>query len=84
MIYQQIVRIPIGTNYSLLIADLFLYSYERDFMSNLKKTKRSDLIDTFNKTSRYLEDIFTIDDPEFEEHIPDIYLRELQLNTANT
>ena len=38
----------------------------------------------FNDTSRYLDDIFTIDNPEFEKHIPDIYPRELQLNKANT
>ena len=28
--------------------------------------------------------IFTIDNPEFEKHIPDIYPAELQLNKANT
>ena len=84
MVYQQIVGIPMGTNCAPLIADLFLYCYERDFMSNLQKSKRFDLIDKFNDTSRYLDDIFTIDNPEFAEHIPDIYPRELQLNKANT
>ena len=61
MVYQQIVGIPMGTNCAPLIADLFLYCYERDFMSNLQKSKRFDLIDKFNDTSRYLDDIFTID-----------------------
>ena len=84
MVYQQIVGIPISTNCAPLIADLFLYCYERDFMSDLQKSKRFDLIDMFNDTSRYLDDIFTIDNPEFEKHIPDIYPAELQLNKANT
>ena len=84
MVYQQIVGIPMGTNCAPLIADLFLFCYERDFMSNLQKSKRFDLIDKFNDTSRYLDDIFTIDNPTFAEHIPDIYPRELQLNKANT
>ena len=88
MVHQQIVGIPMGTNCAPLIADLFLYCYERDFMSNLQKSKRFDLIDKFNDTSRYLDDIFTFDNPEFAEHIPDIYIyiypRELQLNKANT
>ena len=53
-------------------------------MSNLQKSKRFDPIDKFNDTSRYLDDIFTIDNPAFAEHIPDIYPRELQLNKANT
>ena len=63
-----------GTNCAPLIADLFLYSYERDFMSNLQKSKRFDLIDKFidTGTSRYLDDIFTIDNPTFAEHIPGI------------
>ena len=37
MVYQQKVGIPMGTNSAPLIADLFLYCYERDFMSNLQK-----------------------------------------------
>ena len=54
MVYQQIVGSPMGTNCDQLIADLFLYCYERDFMSNLQKSKRFDIIDKFNVTSRYL------------------------------
>ena len=78
MVYQQVVGIPMGTNCAPLIADLFLYCYERDFtcMSNLQKSKRFGLIDKFNDTSRYLDDIFIIDNPEFAKHIPDIYIQE--------
>ena len=82
-VFQQIVGIPMGTNCAPLIADLFLYCYEKDFMSNLHKSKRLDLVDMFNDTSRYLDDILSIDNPEFEKHIPDIYPTELQLNKAN-
>ena len=39
-------------------------------MSNLYKSKRHDLIDMFNDTSRYLDAIFTINNPEFEKHTP--------------
>ena len=53
-------------------------------MSHLPKSKQYDLIDMFNDTSRYLDDIFTIDNPEFEKHILDIYPTELQLNKAST
>ena len=84
MVYQEIVGIPMGTNCAPLIADLFLYCYERDFMSDLQKSKCFDLINMFNDTSRYLDDIFTINNPEFEKHIPDIYLAEFLLNKANT
>ena len=73
-----------GTNCAPFIADLFLYCYERDFIANLQKSKRIHLIDKFNDTCRYLDDMCTIDNPELAEHIPDIYLRELQLNKSNT
>ena len=59
MLYQQIVGIPMGTNCASLIADLFLFCYERDFMSNLHKSKWCDLIDMFNVTSQYLDDIYS-------------------------
>ena len=84
MVYEQIVVIPMGTYCAPNIADLFLYCYERDLMSELHKSKRHDLIDMFNDISRYLDDIFTIDNHEFEKYIPDIYPAELPSNKANT
>ena len=43
MVYQQIVGIPMGTNCAPLIADCFLFSYQRDFMSNHRKSKQYDV-----------------------------------------
>ena len=40
-------------------------------MSDLHKSKSQDLM--FNDTSRYHDDIFTIDNPECEKYIPDKY-----------
>ena len=53
-------------------------------MSNLHKSKKYDLLDMFNDNSRYLDDMFTIDKPDFEKHIPNKYPTDLQLNKANT
>ena len=47
-VLQQIVGIPMGTNYAPLIVDLFLYCYKMDFMSHLHKYKKLDLVDKFN------------------------------------
>ena len=44
------------------------------FISNLHKSKQYDLIDMFKDTSPYLDDISTIDNPQFEKHIQDIYI----------
>ena len=55
--YRQVVEIPIGTYCAPLIADLFLSCYERDLMMSLSDVKQADIIDAFNTTSSYLEDI---------------------------
>ena len=73
-----------GTNCAPLIADLFLYCYDRDFMSNHQKSEWFDVIEKFNDTCRYFDDILTIGNHDFAAHIPDIYPRELQLNKATT
>jgi hypothetical protein len=38
--FQQIVGIPMGTNCVPLLADLFLYSYESEFLQKLVKDKK--------------------------------------------
>ena len=72
-----------GTNCAPLIADLFLFCYERDFMKSLTKEKRYDLIDAFNSTSRYLDYLLNIDNIHFEHMVHRIYPAELQLNKTN-
>ena len=46
-----------GTNCAPLVDDLFLFYYERDYMMPLSDDKQADVIDAFNSTSRYLNDI---------------------------
>ena len=52
-------------------------------MKTLTKEKRYDLIDAFNSTSRYLDDLLNIDNFHFEHMVHRIYPAELQLNKAN-
>ena len=52
--------IPMGTNCALLVADLFLFCYERDFMMSLSEEKQSEVIEAFISTSRYLDDLLYI------------------------
>ena len=52
-------------------------------MKSLTKEKRYDMIDAFNSTSRYLDDLLNIDDIHFEQMVHRIYPAELQLNKAN-
>ena len=55
---RQVVGIPMGTNCAPLVADWFLFCYERDFMMSLSDDKQADVIDAFNTT--VLPDIWTI------------------------
>ena len=41
-LYRKIVGIPMGTNCAPLVADLFLFSYERDFMQSFSKKNQHD------------------------------------------
>ena len=76
--------IPMGTNCAPLVADLFLFCYERDFMKDLSNDNQPDIIKAFNSTSRYLDDLLNIDNLYFDGMVNQIYSPELQLNKANT
>lgn len=82
-VYKQIIGIPMGTNCAPLIADLFLFCYEKDFMLSLDIDTQEDIILAFNNTSRYLDDICNIDNKFFHSMIKDIYPPQLELNKAN-
>ncbi|KAK3108234.1 hypothetical protein FSP39_003752 [Pinctada imbricata] len=82
-LYKQVVGIPMGTNCAPLVADLFLYAYEKEFIQNLQKQRKHDDVKCFISTSRYLDDILTIDNPVFEKYKDVIYPQELTLNKAN-
>jgi hypothetical protein len=54
------VGIPIGTNSAPFLVDLFLYSYEEDFIQELFKKNETKLSRSFNFTFRYLDDILSL------------------------
>ena len=83
-LYRQIVCIPMSTNCVPLVADLFLFCYERDFMTSLSDDNQADIIWAFNSTFLYLDDLLNIDNPYFEGMVSQIYPTKLQLNKANT
>ena len=66
-LYRQIVGFPMGTKCAPLVADLFLNYYERDFMDSLNHDNQADVIEAFNSTSRYPDDLLNIDNPYFED-----------------
>ena len=53
-------------------------------MMSLSDDKQADVIEAFNTTSRYWDDILNINNVYFDNMVSQIYPSELQLNKANT
>ena len=82
--YIQIVGIPMGTNCSPLLADFFLFFYERDFMLSPSDNNQTGIIEAFNSTSRYFDDLLNIDNTYFVQMVGQIYPIRLLLYKANS
>ena len=79
IVFQQTVGIPMGTNCAPLLADIFLYSYEADFIQSLLSTGKKHLASRFNLTYRYIDDVLSINNPEFENYLGQMYPAELEI-----
>ena len=76
-LYRQAVFIPMGAYCAPLVANVFPFCYERDFMMSL--------FDAFNIfASRYLDDVLNINNVYFDNMVSQIYPSKFQLNKANT
>ena len=53
-------------------------------MKSLSRENQADIIEAFNSTSRYLDDLLNIDNIYFDQMVDRIYPTELQLNRANS
>ena len=53
-------------------------------MKSLSRENEADIIEAFNSTSRYLDDLLNIDNIYFDQMVDRIYPMELQLNRANS
>ena len=56
----------------------------RETLCYLSDNNQADIIEAFNSTSRYLDDLLNIDNPYFEQMVGQIYPTEVQLNKANS
>ena len=66
-----------GTNCAPLLADIFLYSYEVEYIQSLLSTGRKQLASRFNFTYRYIDYVLSINNPEFENYLGQMYPVEL-------
>ena len=75
-LFRQMVGIPMGTNCAPLLADLFLYSYENEFLDKLIKEGKQ----KFNLSYHYIDDLISFNNKRFKEFISHIYPKEFTIS----
>ena len=78
-VFQQTIGIPMGTNCAPLLADLFLYSYEAEFVQKLLRDNNKKLAVSFNHTFIYIDDVLSINNHNFHNYVHLIYPDELEI-----
>ena len=78
-VFQQTVSIPMGTNCAPLFADIFPYSYKTGVILSLLSTGKTHLASRFNFTYRYIDDVLSINNPEFKHYLGQMYPAELEI-----
>ena len=77
---DKLVGIPVGTNCAPLLADLFLYSYENEFLDKFIEEGKRKLARKFNLSYRYTDDLIFFSNKRVKEFISDIYPKELTIS----
>ena len=72
-----------GTNCTPLLSDIFLYSYEAEFIHSLPSAGKKELVHVsqFNFTYQYIDDVLSINNPDFENYLGKMDPDELELKT---
>ena len=59
-VFRQVIGIPMGTDCAPFLANLFLFSYEFQWMYEKLKRKQFYLLNKFKHCCRYIDDLFAI------------------------
>ena len=73
------LKVPMGTNCALLLANLFLYLFEAEFVQSLLQAGKKHLAQQFNFTYRYIDDVLSQKNTKCAEYLEFIYPRELEI-----
>ena len=68
-----------GINCAPFLANIFLYSYEAEFIQSLLSAGKKRLASQFNFTIRYTDDVLSINNPDFEKYLGQMYPHELEI-----
>ena len=78
-LFQQTIGISMGTNCVPSLADLFLCSYENEFLNKLIKEGKRKVARKFNLSYRYIDELISFNNKRFNEFVSDIYPKELTI-----
>ena len=73
-----------GMNCARLLADLFLYSYESEFLDNMIENGHTKLARSFSLCYRYIDDLSVFNNKKFGDYVKEIYPSKLTVEKANT
>ena len=73
-----------GTNCAPQLVDLFLYSYESEFLDNMIRSGHRKLARSFNLCYRYIDDLIVFSNKTFGDCVKEIYFSQLTAEKANT
>ena len=82
-LFCQVIEIPMQTNCALLLAELFLYSYENEFPCNMIRSGHGKLARSFNLCYRYSDDLIVFNNKKFLDYLKEIYPSQLTVQKAN-
>ena len=68
-----------GTNCVPLLADIFLNSYEAECIQSLLSAGKKKLASQFNFTYRSIDDVLSINNPEFQSYFGQMYPAEFEI-----
>ena len=84
-IFQHTVGILMCTICATLLIDLFLYSYETDFIQEFLKKNEKKLARSFNVMFRYRDNVLSLKISKFVDFVDRIYPTELDIkDTTDT
>ena len=71
-LFTQEIGIPMGSNCAPLLADLFLHSYENEFLNNMIRSGHRRLARSFNLRYRYTDDLIVFNN-KFSDYLKEIH-----------
>ena len=72
-LFREVIGISMGMNCAPLQADLFLYSYESEFVDNVIRGSHRKPARSFNLCYRYIDNFIVFNNKKFGDYVKEIY-----------